>query len=105
MAHFHALAGFALGCGINPEINSPFGHTLSDTTDNSPPKQSYYSNPALGILGTPTPSDSDLTDLTDFTDSAPISPTDRQMSETRVQHYIETRTSTPVLVDQGLDCF
>ena len=105
MAHFHALAGFALGCGINPEINFPFGHTLSDTTDNSPPKLSYYFNPALGVLGTPTPSDSDLTDLTDFTDSAPISPTDRQMSETRVQHYIENRTSTPVLVDQGLDCF
>lgn len=102
MAHFHALAGFALGCGINPEINFPFGHTLSDSTDNSLPKQSYYSNPALGILGTPTPSDSDMTD---FTDSAPISPTDRQMSETRVQHYIETRMLTSVPADQGLNCF
>ena len=27
LAHFHALSGFALGCGLNPEVDTSMGHT------------------------------------------------------------------------------
>ena len=96
MAHFHALAGFALGCGINPEIDTPIGHTMNANVDDSLPNQPYHSNPALGFtVGTPTPSDSDYTDVTDSEPISPgsRSPAQRQMSETLVQHFIDSTSS------------
>eukprot|EP00117_Sycon_ciliatum_P036456 scpid62709/ scgid1281/ Sestrin-1 len=30
MTHFHALAGFALGCGLNPEVDTNLGHTWEE---------------------------------------------------------------------------
>lgn len=32
LAHFHALSGFALGCGLNPEVDTPNGHTWEKPT-------------------------------------------------------------------------
>ncbi|XP_065838420.1 sestrin-1-like [Oscarella lobularis] len=40
LAHYHSLAGFALGCGLNPEIDSREGHVVSSpfsSESNSPP--------------------------------------------------------------------
>ncbi len=42
MVHFHALAGFVYGCGVNPEIDLEGGHTfitpsISDSSSNAEP--------------------------------------------------------------------
>ena len=90
MAHFHSLAGFALGCGVNPEIDTKFGHTWDKDGDTIPLHQLIYSNPALGIGNTPGQSDSDMTD------SEPISPVTRSpvhptlMTQSIIQHYIDS---------------
>ena len=91
MAHVHALAGFALGCGINPEIDTDFGHT--DGLKNGPMDiTDYCTNPALGRGGRQT-SDSDVTD------SGPISPMARSPThpsvlQSRIHHFIECEWST-----------
>ena len=58
MTHYHALASFALGCGVNPEIDTPQGHCYEDPSHFL--MNSYQGNPALGVIGTT--SDSELTD-------------------------------------------
>lgn len=58
MTHYHALAGFALGCGVNPEIDTPQGHCYEDISQM--PVSCYQGNPALGVIGTQ--SDSEITD-------------------------------------------
>ena len=37
LAHWHAMAGFSFGCGINPELDMPEGHTytIGDTVSTS----------------------------------------------------------------------
>ena len=57
MTHYHALSSFALGCGVNPEIDSPQGHYYGDLSLLIP--FCYQSNPALGVIGTT--SDSEVT--------------------------------------------
>ena len=84
MAFFHALAGFTLGCGLNPEIDTALGHLTGDSlvTPTS-------SNPALGYIGvSPSCSDSELTD-SDLNSPA-ISPPSRAVTDTILQHYIES---------------
>jgi len=55
LTHFHGLASFAYGCGINADINHPNGHTYRSTSlngeSNSPTSSSPNSQP-----GTPSPS-------------------------------------------------
>ena len=58
MTHYHALSSFALGCGVNPEIDSPQGHYYGDLSLLIP--FCYQGNPALGVIGTT--SDSEMTD-------------------------------------------
>ena len=58
MTHYHALSSFALGCGVNPEIDSPQGHYYGDLS--LLPPFCYQGNPALGVIGTT--SDSEVTD-------------------------------------------
>ena len=57
MTHYHGLASFALGCGVNPEIDTPQGHCYEDLSQI--PVNCYQGNPALGVIGT---SDSEVTD-------------------------------------------
>ena len=57
MTHYHGLASFALGCGVNPEIDTPQGHCYEDLLQI--PVTCYQGNPALGVMGT---SDSEVTD-------------------------------------------
>ena len=90
MAHVHALAGFALGCGINPEIDTDFGHT--DGLKNGPMDIIHCTNPALGWGGR-------ITSDSDVTDSGPISPVARSPThpsvlQSRVHHFIECEWST-----------
>ena len=88
MAHYHALAGFALGCGVNPEIDTPLGHTgMGKDGEVQLIKIPFCSNPALGV-GSSTPAQSD-------SESEPLSPVARSpthpaVSESLVQHYIES---------------
>ena len=58
MTHYHGLASFALGCGVNPEIDTPQGHCYEDLSQI--PMNCYQGNPALGVIGTT--SDSEVTD-------------------------------------------
>ena len=58
MTHYHALASFALGCGVNPEIDTPQGHCYEDLSQIQ--MNCYQGNPALGVIGTT--SDSEVTD-------------------------------------------
>ena len=58
MTHYHALSSFALGCGVNPEIDSSQGHYYGDLSLLAP--FCYQGNPALGVIGTT--SDSEVTD-------------------------------------------
>lgn len=86
MAHIHAVAGFALGCGINPEIDTTLGHTEGL---NSPPMDiSQCTNPALGIGGRIT-SDSDVTDSGTISPVA-RSPTHPGVLQSRVHHFIQS---------------
>eukprot|EP00731_Ephydatia_muelleri_P031963 Em0023g470a len=91
-AHFHVLAGFALGCGVNPELDTPMGYVMAPTERDTTPF-SFEGNPALGLGGTPS----------DSVDSEPVSPMDKPMfrhdsppppgvATSRIQHYFETRT-------------
>ena len=94
MAHIHALSGFALGCGVNPEIDTTLGHIggyKSKQVDIP-----YYTNPALGFGGR-VASDSDVTD------SGPISPVARSPThpdvlQSRVHHYIASESVDSVCV-------
>ena len=98
MAHFHALAGFALGCGLNPEIDSSLGHAFPHSTRGESPNANSFinGNPALGLGTTPTDSE--------YTDSEPISPQDRPLispplrsvSNSMIEHYIESECGTGV---------
>ena len=100
-AHFHVLAGFALGCGINPELDTPMGFAMR----NSDKEISFEGNPALGIGGTPS----------DSVDSEPVSPMDKSMSSfrrdspphpevatLRIQHYFESRLLAYTCSDGGV---
>ena len=47
IAHYHCLAGFVYGCGINPEIDLEGGHTfvtpsISDSSSNAEPTTPTY---------------------------------------------------------------
>ena len=89
MAHCHALAGFALGCGVNPEIDTPLGHTgMGKDGEVQLAKIPFCSNPALGIGNTPAQSDSESEPL------SPVarSPTHQAMAESLVKHYIESKS-------------
>jgi sestrin len=88
MAHYHALAGFALGCGVNPEIDTPLGHTgMGKDGELQLVKIPFCSNPALGVGdSTPAQSDSESEPLS----PVPRSPTHPGVSESLVQHYIES---------------
>lgn len=90
MAHIHAVAGFALGCGINPEIDTELGHT--ENLKNIPVEISHCSNPALGIGGRIT-SDSDVTDSGNI---SPVSrsPTHPRVLQSRVHHFIQSEYLT-----------
>ena len=81
MAFFHALSGFSLGCGINPELDTPLGFSLS-----SKPDIPTCTNPALGIGAVPS-SDSEHTDSEQSPTNSPPNPS---LSQYLVQHYIES---------------
>ena len=99
MAFFHALAGFCLGCGVNPEIDAELGtyniislfnllHTSiligHVTSDQSNFSVGHNTNPALGLGGTPG-SDSDSENL------SPIcSPHSTDVSSCIIEHYMES---------------
>ena len=87
MAFFHALAGFSLGCGLNPEIDTALGHVTGDSlvTPTS-------SNPALGCIGVSPTSDSELTTDSDLNSPAAISPPSRSVMLQRFQPYIESES-------------
>ena len=88
-AYYHAMAGFCLGCGVNPELDTPLGHTYPSRGNDTHAQQGYYSNPALGFGGgAGTPSDSE---------SEPVSPVGRSpthpaMGQSLVRHYIESES-------------
>ena len=92
MAHYHALAGFCLGCGVNPEVDTPIGHTSSSKNNDVHAQNSYYSNPALGIGGTPSDSESETVSPVGRSPVA-RSPTHPGMAQSLVQHYIESEFS------------
>ena len=91
MAHYHSLAGFCLGCGVNPEIDTPIGHADSSKKGDSSFVYGAFTNPALGI-GRRTPSDSESETLSPTARSPTLdgSPTQRNMTKSLVQHYIES---------------
>lgn len=77
MTHYHALAGFALGCGVNPEIDTPQGHCYEDPSLIS--SNCYQGNPALGLIGTTSDSevtDSDIFSPTNFSPAHAVNKTD-----------------------------
>ena len=88
MAHIHSLAGFALGCGINPEIDTPLGHKGGLNGEIDFLDAPYCTNPALGIGGAHFPSDSDMTDSGPIS-PVPRSPTNPGVLTSRVHHFIE----------------
>ena len=81
MAFFHALSGFSLGCGINPELDTLLGFSLS-----TKPDIPTCTNPALGIGAAPS-SDSEHTDSEQSPTNSPPNPS---LSQYLVQHYIES---------------
>ena len=83
MAFFHALAGFCLGCGLNPEIDTELGHTISDQSDTP---MTQYTNPALGMAGTGSDSEPSSGAI-----SPACSPPSEQVSKYLVEHYIESK--------------
>jgi len=107
MAHYHSLAGFCLGCGVNPEIDTLVGHTYSSSSSSCtstcrrgeelPSINSVNMNPALGI-GRRTPSDSESETLSPAAAHSPTaldgSPTHRT-TKSRVQHFIQSELSSP----------
>ena len=97
LAHYHSIAGFCLGCGVNPEIDTSMGHTYPGKRGDSATTHCFYSNPALGI-GKRTPSDSESE--TSPTGQSPISPTNPNLARTIVEHYIDSEcvfyTSTDI---------
>ena len=93
MAHFHSLAGFCLGCGVNPDIDTPLGHTFTDKNNGDVGHfHGYYSNPALGI-GAGTPSDSESETVSPPPGRSPLarSPTHPDMAQSLVKHFIESK--------------
>lgn len=88
MAHYHALAGFSLGCGVNPEMDTPLGHTgMGRDGEVQQAKLPFCSNPALGMgMSTPAQSDSESEPLSPVTRS----PTQAGVSESLVRHFIES---------------
>ena len=84
MAFFHALSGFTLGCGLNPEIDTVLGHTTA--ADAATPT---CSNPALGYVAVSPSSDSELTDSDALVTPPPNSPPSKAMSNTLMEHFIE----------------
>lgn len=97
LANYHALAGFCLGCGINPEIDTSIGHTPSAGRNGDTPHlhgQQY--NPALG-MGRRTPSDSESETMSPLGRS-PLAPSPPQNIGTYiVQHYIASKLAGAVL--------
>ena len=90
MAHYHALAGFALGCGVNPEIDTQLGHIgLRKDGEVQLARIPFCSNPALGLGSTPAQSDSESEPLSPVTRS----PTQAGVAESLVRHYIESECS------------
>ena len=95
MAFFHALSGFSLGCGINPELDTPLGFSL-----NSKPDIPTCTNPALGIGAAPS-SDSEHTDSEQSPTNSPPNPS---LSQYLVQHYIESEPSEDACYLSSLSC-
>lgn len=86
MAFYHSLAGFALGCGLNPEIDTQLGHTTKSESDAATP---VSSNPALGYIGMSPSSDSELTDSD--VNSPTMSPPSKAVSDSIMQHFFESK--------------
>ena len=110
MAHYHSLAGFCLGCGVNPEIDTPMGHAHSPSSS-SPSScgedvpllmNTLNMNPALGI-GRRTPSDSESETLSPAAAHSPTaldgSPTNRT-TKSRVEHFIQSELLS-LLLSEG----
>ena len=108
LAFFHALAGFCLGCGVNPEIDAELGtyniislfnllHTSiligHVTSDQSNFTVGHNTNPALGLGGTPG-SDTDSENL------SPIcSPRSTDVSSCIIEHYMESTSLIQYIIN------
>ena len=91
IATYHALAGFSLGCGLTPEVDTPFGHTYGGIGRN-------LSNPALCLLvdqltdsegsvsgsGFVSPSDSYSTPPSGYLNEIPT------LATKRVEHFLQS---------------
>ena len=90
MAHYHSLAGFALGCGITPEADTPCGHTFNQET----PIATTFSNPSLCLtndLSIETPrSDGSVVSASGSCVSPTELPPCSQTSLAIVEHYMQS---------------
>ena len=83
MACYHSLAGFCLGCGLNPEIDTELGHVYQSDV-----KVPHCTNPALGYGGTP---GSDSEPSSEPLSPAASSPPSGDISKYLLEHYIESK--------------
>lgn len=91
MSCFHCLAGFCLGCGLNPELDTELGHVISDQSEINVPQ---CTNPALGMGGTPQ-SDSEGGSEVSSPASSPPNP---DVSKYLVQHFIESKAYNEIII-------
>ena len=84
MSCFHCLAGFCLGCGLNPELDTELGHVISDQSEINVPQ---CTNPALGMGGTPRSDSEGGSEVS----SPACSPPNPSVSKYLVQHFIESK--------------
>ena len=92
MSHYHSLAGFALGCGITPEVDTPCGHTFNQDT----PVAMTHSNPSLCltndlVIGS-THSEGSVVSGSETCVSPIEMPLYNQVTNTIVEHYMQSES-------------
>ena len=91
MAHYHSLAGFALGCGITPEVDTPCGHTFNQDT----PIATTFSNPSLCLTNDVTMETSQSEGSVVSGGGSCVSPMDvspfHSITSKRVEHYMQSK--------------
>ena len=88
MAHYHSLAGFALGCGLTPEVDTGCGHIMT-AVDSDMAKT--LSNPALCLVTDPieaTLSEGSVSGG-DSLVSTPMTPPLPNVATKKVEHFIQ----------------
>lgn len=97
MSHYHSLAGFALGCGLTPEIDTPCGHAFNQDT----PVATTFANPSLCLTN-------DVAIETTRSEGSVVSnggscvspmemPLYHQIANMRVEHFMQSESPAKIL--------